>query len=545
MGSCEIDHDSSCRPGLQVPQRDLLKDLFEDAARPTIIKDDQSRFLFINSKACEMFGLDLDEILGRTDDDFLPADEAARVREADARVLATGKACLIEEEITAPDGSILTFQTHKRRSFVPTSEGKKPIVVVVIYDITELRHAEQVLRASEEHYRSLIELHPQTPWVADEEGNVIEVGPGWQDASGRDVDEAMGRGWHKTLHPDDLPEVVTKWEAAVRTGTLFDMIYRIGTAKGRYRWYRNRAAPRRDAEGRVVRWYGLLEDVHDRQLALKALETSERKLRQHRDELEKVVQIRTAEVRQKNIELDRLLQHERGINALQRRFVAMISHEFRTPLAVIDGAAQRLTRTKAAVTPQFLEDKAVQIKGAVARMVELMESILAAGRLEMGTIAINKEASSLGVVLRQCIASRAEISKSHTISHDLGALPELQMIDKAAIERVFSNLLSNAVKYSPPGSQIHVAGWRDGRRVRVSVTDAGIGVDADDLPKLFEPYFRARSATGIAGTGIGLNIVKEIVELHGGSISVESTLGRGTTFTVELPFDECIEKQSA
>ncbi|MBB3461493.1 PAS domain-containing sensor histidine kinase [Rhizobium sp. BK377] len=545
MNISKVDHCSSAEPALQTPHPDLLKDLFEDAARPTIIKDDQSRFLFINGKACEMFGLKLDEILGRTDDDFLPADEAARVREADAQVLATGKACLIEEEITAPDGSIRTFQTHKRRSFIPTAEGKKPIVVVVIYDLTDLRHAEQVLKASEEHYRSLIELHPQTPWVADAEGNVIEVGPGWQDASGREVNEAMGQGWHRTLHPDDLPDVVKTWEAAVGTGALFDMIYRIGTVKGRYRWYRNRAAPKRDGEGKVVRWYGLLEDVHDRQLALKALETSERRLRQHRDELEKVVQVRTAEVQEKNMELDRLLQHERQINALQRRFVAMISHEFRTPLAVIDGAAQRLTRTKAAVTPQFLEDKAAQIKGAVARMVELMESILAAGRLEMGTIAINKEASSLSAVLRQCIASRAEISKGHTISHDLAELPELQMIDKAAIERVFSNLLSNAVKYSPAGSNIRVTGWRDGRHVRVSVTDAGIGVDADDLPKLFEPYFRARSATGIAGTGIGLNIVKEIVELHGGSISVESTLGRGTTFTVELPFDECIEKQSA
>ncbi|UIY29981.1 HAMP domain-containing histidine kinase [Neorhizobium galegae] len=168
---------------------------------------------------------------------------------------------------------------------------------------------------------------------------------------------------------------------------------------------------------------------------------------------------------------------------------------------MIDGAAQRLTRTKTAATPQFLEGKALQIKGAVARMVELMESILAAGRLETGTIAINKEAGSLSSILRHCIASRAEISKSHTISHDLEALPALQMIDGAAIERVFFNLLSNAVKYSPAGSKIRVSGWKDGRRVLVSVSDSGIGMDADDLPKLFEPYFRARSATRYRGNG--------------------------------------------
>ncbi|CDZ44291.1 sensor histidine kinase [Neorhizobium galegae] len=540
-----MNQDPVIGPDLDTPHRELLEDLFEGAPRPTIIKDDESRFLFLNSKACEMFGMGLDDILGRTGHDFLPADEAQRIREADAGVLNTGEERLFEERVTSPDGSTRTLLTHKRRSFLPTTAGKKPVLIVVISDITELRDAEKVLRASEEHYRSLIELHPQTPWLADALGNVIEVGPGWQNASGREVGEALGRGWEKTLHPKDLPEVVAKWELSVKTGAPFDMIYRIGTAKGRYRWYRNRAAARLDDNGGVVRWYGLLEDVHDRQLALKALQSSERRLRQHRDELEKIVLDRTAEVQEKNIELDRLLQHERGINALQRRFVGMISHEFRTPLAVIDGAAQRLTRTKAAATPQFLEGKALQIKGAVARMVELMESILAAGRLETGTIAINKELGSLSSILRHCIASRAEISKSHTISHDLEALPALQMIDGAAIERVFSNLLSNAVKYSPAGSKIRVSGWKEGQRVLVSVSDSGIGMDADDLPKLFEPYFRARSATGIAGTGIGLNIVKEIVELHGGSISVQSILGKGTTFTVELPFDEIRQLHSA
>ncbi|UIY29982.1 PAS domain-containing protein [Neorhizobium galegae] len=283
-GRLPMNHCSAIGPDLQTPHRELLEDLFEDAPGPTIIKDGESRFLFLNSKACEMFGVNLDDVLGRTDHDFLPADEADRIQKVDAGVLATGEERRCEEEVTGPDGSTRTLFTHKRRSFVPVPGGKKPVVVVVISDITKLRHAEQVLRASEERYRSLVELHPQTPWLADADGNVIEVGPGWQNASGREVGEALGRGWEKTLHPADLPEVIAKWESAVHTGVPFDMIYRIGTTKGRYRWYRNRAAPRLDGNGRVVRWYGLLEDVHDRQLALKALQSSERRLRQHRDE---------------------------------------------------------------------------------------------------------------------------------------------------------------------------------------------------------------------------------------------------------------------
>jgi len=524
----------------QLQDMDILQALFEGAHQPILIKDDQSRFLYLNKKACDLIGMKPEHLLGRTGHEFLQKTDADRIRAIDVEVMATGQESLLEEEVTGRGGVTRILVTHKRRALLPIGGTTKPVLIAVISDITKLRRAEQVLRASEEHYRSFVELHPQTPWVADASGDVIEVGPSWQHASGLDLHEALGRGWEKTIHPQDLPHVIEQWQAAVENAARFDMVYRIGPVKGRYRWFRNRAAP-----GEVCRWYGLLEDVHDRQLALKALQSSEQRLREHRDRLEKTVEERTVEVQLKNVELDRLLQQERAINALQRRFVAMISHEFRTPLAVIDGAAQRLTRTKGAVTPQFLSDKCVQIKGAVVRMVELMESILAAGRIATGTIAIDKRPCSLSAVIEECIAHRLEISKDHNIRADLADLPAFQMVDGVALGRVFTNLLSNAVKYSPNSPEIDVRGWQQGQRVLVTIKDTGIGIDSDDVPKLFEPYFRARSATGIAGTGIGLNIVKEIIELHGGSISVESELGQGTTFILDLPFEEVLEAKTA
>ncbi|TCV65378.1 PAS domain S-box-containing protein [Neorhizobium sp. R1-B] len=529
----------------QLQDMDILQALFEGAHQPILIKDDQSRFLYLNKKACDMIGMKPEHLLGRTGHEFLQKSDADRIRAIDVEVMATGQESLLEEEVTGRGGVTRILVTHKRRALLPIGGTTKPVLIAVISDITKLRRAEQVLRASEEHYRSFVELHPQTPWVADASGDVIEVGPSWQHASGLDLHEALGRGWEKTIHPQDLPHVIEQWQAAVENAARFDMVYRIGPVKGRYRWFRNRAAPRLNEAGEVCRWYGLLEDVHDRQLALKALQSSEQRLREHRDRLEKTVEERTVEVQLKNVELDRLLQQERAINALQRRFVAMISHEFRTPLAVIDGAAQRLTRTKGAVTPQFLSDKCVQIKGAVVRMVELMESILAAGRIATGTIAIDKRPCSLSAVIEECIAHRLEISKDHNIRADLADLPAFQMVDGVALGRVFTNLLSNAVKYSPNSPEIDVRGWQQGQRVLVTIKDTGIGIDSDDVPKLFEPYFRARSATGIAGTGIGLNIVKEIIELHGGSISVESELGQGTTFILDLPFEEVLEAKTA
>ncbi|MDR6817782.1 signal transduction histidine kinase [Neorhizobium sp. 2083] len=258
-------------------------------------------------------------------------------------------------------------------------------------------------------------------------------------------------------------------------------------------------------------------------------------LMRHRDQLEESVRLRTAEIERQREELDRLLAQERHVNALQRQFVTMASHEFRTPLAIIDAAAQRLSRTKATQKPEYVEEKAAQIRSAVLRMVDLMESILSAGRLETGKTTLKPERLSLAELIETCCARQADIRKSHTFHKDLSHLPQTILADRATIEQVFTNLLSNAIKYAPKAPDIHIRSWTKNGMSYVSIKDDGIGMDAEDLPKLFQPYYRARSATGIAGTGIGLNIVKQIIDLHGGSISVESALGRGTTFTVALP----------
>ncbi|WP_245282846.1 sensor histidine kinase [Neorhizobium galegae] len=258
-------------------------------------------------------------------------------------------------------------------------------------------------------------------------------------------------------------------------------------------------------------------------------------LMRHRDQLEESVRLRTTEIERQREELDRLLAQERHVNALQRQFVTMASHEFRTPLAIIDAAAQRLSRTKTTQKPEYVEEKSAQIRAAVLRMVDLMESILSAGRLETGKTTLKPERLSLAEIIESCCARQMDVRKSHTIHRDLSHLPQTILADRTTVEQVFTNLLSNAVKYAPHAPDIHIWTSTKNGMSYVSIQDAGIGMDAEDLPKLFQPYYRARSATGIAGTGIGLNLVKQIVDLHGGSISVESALGRGTTFTVALP----------
>lgn len=262
---------------------------------------------------------------------------------------------------------------------------------------------------------------------------------------------------------------------------------------------------------------------------------AEKDLIRNRDELEKTVRQRTAEIAAQAAALEEALQQEKNINAMQRQFVAMTSHEFRTPLAIIDGAAQRLLRKKGGIDTVFLSDKTQQIRSAVARMVELMESFLSAGRMETGKVDLSLVDCSLHKLIEQAIKRQKLSSQHHRFDSDLDALPSVIRCDALAISQVITNLLSNAVKYAPRAPDIHIRGWEEEGFVFLSVKDEGVGIDAEDVPKLFQPYFRARTSTGIAGTGIGLSLVKQIVTLHDGDIFVESQRGKGTIFTLVLP----------
>ncbi len=258
-------------------------------------------------------------------------------------------------------------------------------------------------------------------------------------------------------------------------------------------------------------------------------------LLKQRDALEAAVQARTAEIARQSRELERMLAHERRINELQRQFVAMASHEFRTPLTIIDAAAQRLVRRRFEIAPDFVAEKAERIRVAVARMVELMESILAVGRLDHGALDLRHEPLPIRQLIEACCDRQQSIATTHNIKLDLADLPDVIEGDKGALEQVLTNLLSNAVKYAPSAPDIQVRGWRKDGDIKVAVRDNGIGIDAEDLPQMFQRYFRARTSSGIAGTGIGLNLVKQIIELHRGTIEVVSNKGLGSTFTITLP----------
>ncbi|MDR3417008.1 MAG: MCP four helix bundle domain-containing protein [Nevskia sp.] len=235
--------------------------------------------------------------------------------------------------------------------------------------------------------------------------------------------------------------------------------------------------------------------------------------------------------------LEEKLQHEQRLTTLQRNFVSMASHEFRTPLTIIDGQAQRLIKNKDSLSGADIAERAARIRAAVLRMTSLIDSQLHSARLFEADAGLyfHPEEFDPAALLREICQLHREIAGGIQILELFHALPPLITGDPKLLHQAFSNLLGNAIKYSPDGGPIKVQAGAEGDGISVSIQDRGVGIPAQDMQHLFERYYRGSNVRGIVGTGVGLYLVKVVVDLHGGRIAVESTEGHGSRFVVHLP----------
>jgi len=235
--------------------------------------------------------------------------------------------------------------------------------------------------------------------------------------------------------------------------------------------------------------------------------------------------------------LEEALENERRVTDQQRNFISMTSHEFRTPLTVIDAHAQRLIKLKDRLNPNDLIERVTRIRSAVTRLTGIMDTLLGTSRLLDGQAVFHPVEFDPLALLHDVCRLHRENARGADIREDLGDLPPVMRGDPKLLFALFSNLLSNAVKYSAPGSPVEVIARSegDGATLLVTVHDHGIGIPERDRARLFERYFRGANATGIAGSGVGLHLVAMVVELHGGAIDVDSREGVGSSFTVRLP----------
>ncbi|MGO4386287.1 ATP-binding protein [Microvirga sp. 2YAF29] len=243
--------------------------------------------------------------------------------------------------------------------------------------------------------------------------------------------------------------------------------------------------------------------------------------------------------------LQSALERERETTNAYRNFVSMVSHQFRTPLAILDSSAQRILRRGTSLTQDELSSRVQKIRNAGSRLTRLVESVLNAAKLDAGRIELNPEDCNLLNLVMDISERQSELNSHADIRFQVPDTPVRVYCDSMLIEQVVINLLSNAIKYSGEKPVVEIKVWMDGARAYCSIRDWGIGIPADELPKIFDRFYRARTASGIAGTGIGLNFAQRIMHLHGGDIQVESFEAGGSLFTFDLPLSNVDHAQQA
>lgn len=252
--------------------------------------------------------------------------------------------------------------------------------------------------------------------------------------------------------------------------------------------------------------------------------------------LEQSVAERTQELEKTQQNLRKALDHERDLGELKSRFVTMVSHEFRTPLGIIMSAIELMRHYDERLPHDQRRELYEDIYTSTRLMGGLMEQVLVLGRVEAGKLGCRPVVLDLDQLAEKLTDESVSVT-NRRCPIEWKSRGDLQgaCVDEALFRHIFGNLITNAVKYSPEGSTVEFAARREGIDAIFTVRDHGIGIPADDKAKLFEAFHRCSNVGDIPGTGLGLVIVKRCVELHGGTLAVQSEVGQGTTFTVRLP----------
>ncbi|MCC7452238.1 MAG: PAS domain S-box protein [Anaerolineae bacterium] len=414
----------------------------------------------------------------------------------------------LEIEALRQDGT--TFLADISVAPVSGSSIEPDQVVCILRDITRRKQAEQALRESEERFRSYFELPLIGVMISAPDKAFLQVNAKLCEMLGYTRDELLQKTWAELTYVDDLPTNEAYFRQAMAgeiDGYTFDK--RFVRKDGQLIYCSLVARCVRKPNGQVNYVVALAQDITER----KRLEA----------------------------ELRHTLDKEKELNELKSRFVSLVSHEFRTPLATIQTATDLLHSYSSKLTD---EQKAARLKGIqtqVHRMTTMLEQVLTISRIEQGKLTFKPAPLNVEVFCRELIETLQQTVHTHQFVFSSAIGKQLCNMDVQLLEHILSNLLTNAVKYSPPGSTVYFELQEQAKQVKFMVRDEGIGIPLEDQPYIFEPFHRANNVGQVAGTGLGLAIVRQMVERHSGSVVFDSEPGVGTSFTVSIPAHPAID----
>jgi PAS domain S-box-containing protein len=478
------------------------------------VLDAEWRFTYLNATARRRIGslsMAPEELIGKCIWDIFPESRGSNLEREYRRA--------ITERVPV---HFKYFHPIERRWYAirayPVEEGG---LSVYFQDITEHRQAEEELELSRKRYASLVTSITSIVWVAGPNGEFVDAQPEWEDFTGQSRAEYQDLNWIAALHPDDRNEVKQAWVDACEKHTLFRCRGRIWhAATNEYRYFLSQAVPLLSPDGSVYEWIGSLTDVHARSTAELALAQAKEQLQQHADNLEKTVAERTAMLQEAVAELE--------------GFSYSITHDMRAPLRAMEGFSRILELEYGPRLDELGQDYLRRIAVSACRLDALIEDVL-----------------NYSKILRQEL-TLSPVNVEQLVEEILATYPNLQppkveiklegpfcpvLASFAALTQVISNLLSNAVKFVPAGVKpiIRVrTEQRSNDLIRIWFEDNGIGISPEAQQRIFGMFQCLNPPDHYEGTGIGLTIVRKAVERMGGTVGVESQLGQGSRFWVEL-----------
>jgi PAS domain S-box-containing protein len=450
-------------------------------------------FVYANPAFCELCGFAADELVGRHWTLAAPPAIVERQARFQQALLEDSPRVPLEWKIKRKDGSLFDALVSWRA--LEGRDGRR-YVVVTFSDITERTRA---LQRSEERYRQVVE-NAYEGIVVTQEGFVKFANARAAELSGRSLEEVHTTPFPEMIHPEDRPRVYQNYLKRMRgepTENHYD--FRVLSPSGEARWV-TISAIAIDWEGRPAT-LNFFTDATAR--------------------------------KQAEEDMRRALDKERELSELKSRFVALTSHEFKTPLATILSSVELLEDFGERMPPAQRREMTQLVKAAVQRMTGMLDQVLLIGRAESQGLEFQPQPLDARAFCEQLI-EEARGAGGPPITFLRRGQAGRRLLDEKLLRHALGNLLSNALKFSR-GGKVTLELEALERALQFRVRDQGIGIPEEDRARLFATFHRGANAGLVEGTGLGLAIVKQCVERHGGTVAVESALGAGTTFTVTIP----------